>query len=233
MKYKISPSLLCADHLHLEEQLKVINSQADYLHLDLMDTRFVPTMGLFPRLIEAVAKKTVIPMDCHLMVEDPVSHIDWMSKAGISVMIPHIEAVKGKEMAVIEKIHKAGMKAGLAISPDTKIESVIPFLSSLERVTIMTVTPGFPGAVFQWDMIEKINSLKKIKRKNELSFEIEMDGSLSEQNLKRLMEAGCEVYVAGDAALFQKGRNLKDNFAGLKKLFCESMDELEGEEYGS
>lgn len=215
--YKIAPSLLCMDFLHVKEQLCIINEYADYLHVDMMDSRFVPTMGLFPGFIQAVAGAAALPIDCHLMVEEPACYISEMKNLGVSCMIPHIEAMGKEAGLILDAIHKEGMKAGAAISPSTPLEVLYPYLHKLDRVTIMTIEPGFPGAPFQWDMIDKIRETAEIRSRLGLSFEIEMDGSLADDNIEELVKAGCDVFVAGAAALFHTKLGLKDQFRYLRK----------------
>lgn len=216
---KFAPSLLCMDMLHADDQIQVMNRRADYLHADLMDLRFVKNMGLgvaFVRSVCAAAKK---PVDCHIMAED----LDWwitaLHAAGADMLTPHVEATGEKTEEIIRRIRGLGCRAGLAVSPETPAEALIPYLPLVDKVTVMTIEPGFPGAPFLWDMLDKIRSIAHLRKEMELSFEIEMDGSLSDENYDALRDAGVDVFVAGAAALFGRSGNLEEAFDLMEAHF--------------
>lgn len=219
MKEKISPSLICMDMLHVGDQLAVMDQYADYLHLDIMDGQFVPTLGLFPGFVEAVRKGSRLPVDCHLMVRRPLDYIEPMASLGASTIIPHAEAMVTGAFRVLDRIRECGCKAGVAVNPATPLSTVLPYIKRIDRLTIMTIEPGYPGAPFIWEMVEKIREAAMLRHDLGLKFEIEMDGSLCDGNLQELREAGCEVYVAGTAALFGRGRDLEEAFHELKGQF--------------
>lgn len=219
MAYKISPSLICMDMLKVGQQLEIMNRCADYLHVDMKDSRFVPTLGLFPGFVEAVTRGSKIPVDCHIMVEKPLDYIDQLAAAGVSVIVPHAETITTGAFRVLDRITACGCRPGVAVNPATSLEAVRPYIHKIRRLTIMTIEPGFPGAPYIPEMAEKIREAARLRRELGLDFEIEMDGSLCSRNLKELKEAGCDVFVAGTAALFGNGPDLEANFASLKKQF--------------
>ena len=124
MAYKISPSLICMDMLKVGQQLEIMNRCADYLHVDMMDSRFVPTLGLFPGFVEAVARGSKIPVDCHIMVEKPLDYIDQLAVAGVSVIVPHAETMTTGAFRVLDRITACGCRPGVAVNPATSLEAV-------------------------------------------------------------------------------------------------------------
>ncbi len=228
MEYKISPSLICMDLLEAGRQLEIMERYADYLHVDIMDSRFVPSLGLFPGFVEAVWKKSGLPIDCHLMVKHPMDYIDMLAGMGASVIVPHAEAMTTGAFRILDRIEACGCKAGVAVNPATSLDLVRPYLHRIRRLTVMTIEPGFPGAPFIWEMIEKIREAARIRQELGLDFEIEMDGSLCDNNLKKLREAGCDVFVAGAAALFGRAADLEAAFIQLRSRFDEENIADEG-----
>ena len=219
MDYKLSPSLICMDMLDVGGQLKTMGRYADYLHIDVMDGQFVPSMGLFPAFVEAVHRGSTLDMDCHLMVAAPMKHIQDMAALGATTLIPHAEAMATGAFRILDKIHECGCRAGVAVNPATSLDAVRPYLHKLQRLTIMTIEPGYPGAPFIWEMVDKIKEACRLRETLGLDFEIEMDGSLCDDNLMELYKAGCDVFVAGNAALFGRGDNLEAGFRELRDKF--------------
>ena len=219
MGCKISPSLICMDMMEAGRQLEIMEQYADYLHADIMDTRFVPTLGLFPGFVEAVMKKTGLPVDCHLMVRYPMEYIETLASMGVAVIVPHAETMTTGAFRILDQIEACGCKAGVAVNPATSLEMVRPYLHRIRRLTIMTIEPGFPGASFIWETVEKIREAARLRQELGLDFEIEMDGSLCDNNLKALQDAGCDVFVAGTAALFGRTADLAAGFKYLRSQF--------------
>lgn len=219
MKEKISPSLICMDLLEAGGQLKIMDRYADYLHIDIMDGQFVPTLGLYPGFVEAVRRGSHLPIDCHLMVKNPMDYIESMAAMGAGTIVPHAEAIVTGAFRVLDRIKECGCRPGVAVNPATSLRVVLPYIKRIERLTIMTIEPGYPGAPFIGEMVEKVREAARLRCELELEYEIEMDGSLCEDNLKELREAGCDVFVAGTASLFGKGRDLEGAFHELRRLF--------------
>ena len=218
-KPKFAPSLLCMDMLHVGAQIQVMNKRADYLHADLMDLRFVKNMGLgvtFVRSVCAIANK---PVDCHIMAEELGWWLPALKDAGADMLTPHIEATGNKTAEIIRSIREMGCRAGLAISPKTPVEVLSPYLPLIDKVTVMTIEPGFPGAPFLWPMLDKIRFLAQMRAQMKLDFEIEMDGSCCDDNYDQLREAGTDVFVVGAAALFGRDENLDRAFDLMEANF--------------
>ena len=219
MSVKFAPSLLCMDLLHVEDQLRVMNRRADCLHLDLMDQHFVKNMGLSPTFVSAIRPAAKKPIDCHVMGWDLPWWIDTLAAAGADGITVHAEALGDDGEAVLRCLRGLGCVSGLRASPDTQPEAAARYLPLVDKVTVMTVRPGFPGAPFLWDMLPKIRRLAALRAERGLSFEIEMDGSCADDNFRPLREAGVDVFVVGAAALFGRDPDLEQAFDQMERSF--------------
>lgn len=219
MSVKFAPSLLCMDLLRVGEQLQVMDRRADFLHVDLMDLRFVENMGLSPAFVRAIRPAVRKPIDCHVMGLG----LDWwipaLADAGADGITVHLEAAGGDASDILKDIQARGCSAGLALSPETEADQAAALLPLVDKVTVMTVKPGFPGAPFLWDMLPKIARLNELREKVRLSFQIEMDGSCADDNFQALREAGTDVFVVGTAALFGRDPSLERAFDRMEECF--------------
>lgn len=219
MNVKFAPSLLCMDLLRVEEQLQVMNRRADYLHVDLMDLRFVPNMGLSPTFVQAIRPLAQKPIDCHVMGWD----LDWwiaaLADAGADAITIHLEATGERAPDLLANIRTRSCSPGLALSPETSADQAASLLPLVDKVTVMTVKPGSPGAPFLWDMLPKITRLAQLREQLGLSFELEMDGSCADDNFQPLRQAGVDVFVLGAAALFGRTPSLERSFDQMEQHF--------------
>jgi ribulose-phosphate 3-epimerase len=194
----IAPSLLAANFLKLEEICKMLNeSEADWYHLDIMDGRFVPNISFGPMIVEFFRKATRKPCDVHLMILEPEKYAESFKKAGADILTVHYEACTHLHRN-IEQIKSFDMQAGVAINPHTPVSALLDVLGEIDLVCMMSVNPGFGGQSFISHTLKKIKDLRKLIDERNPEIKIEIDGGVTLDNAKIILEAGADVLVAGN-----------------------------------
>ena len=221
---KIAASLICADPLNLEREVnELIESKVDYIHFDVMDGSFVPRYGLYPEILKSIkAKKNCPLVDVHIMSENPEDFIEVFALNGADYFSFHIEATKHPHR-LIKKILNSGMKPGIALNPNTSIDSLKWMIQDIEIVVLMTINPGIVGHKFIPEMYKKISELRNFANLNgNTDLIIEIDGGVTPKNTKGLIEAGADALVCGNGTIFRPHEDsIKNKVSKLKSYIDE------------
>ena len=216
MKPIVAPSILAADFANLEREVKMINeSEADWIHVDIMDGVFVPNLSMGLPVVQAINKHAKKPLDVHLMIVHPENYVEDFRKAGASVISVHIEASPHLHRT-IQQIRSLGCKAGVAINPHTSVAQLEDVINDIDLVCLMSVNPGFGGQKFIENTYAKVKRLREMIDKANAKVQIEIDGGVNQQNAGPLMAAGADVLVAGNFVF--SSSNPKQVIAELKAV---------------
>ncbi len=209
---KISPSILSADFSKLGSQIQDLEkAEADLIHIDVMDGHFVPNITIGPEVIGKLRKHTSLPFDVHLMISPVHDFIKNFAEAGADIITIHPEATNDL-VSSIKKIKSYNKKAGVSLNPETSVDKVLPILSAIDLVLIMSVNPGFGGQKFMKETLEKVKILRTEIDTKKLKTQIEIDGGINFENAKMAKEAGVDILVSGTTIFKENGGNLKKIF---------------------
>ena len=213
MKHLIAPSILAADFGKIYEEVEMLNSSdADWVHVDVMDGSFVPNISFGFPVIKAIKRKSTLPLDVHLMIDAPERYLKDFKEAGAEILTVHFEACTHLHRTV-QQIKELGMKAGVAMNPHTHVDLLSDVIEELDLVCLMSVNPGFGGQKFIYNTIPKTKKLKALIETRNAPTKIEIDGGVGLQNAEKLLQAGADVLVAGSAVF-----KAEDPIETIKKL---------------
>lgn len=199
MNYVLSPSILAADFKVLGQEMKKTEENgAAYIHFDVMDGMFVPSISFGMPVLASIHDATEQFMDAHLMVQEPIRYVEAFQKAGADYVTVHLEACEDVK-TTLDKIHACGMKAGLAVNPETDVKELVPYLEDVEMILIMSVHPGFGGQKFIPESLDKVREVRAMLNEKNLETDIQVDGGIYVENVREVLDAGANVIVAGSA----------------------------------
>ncbi|WP_336698540.1 D-allulose 6-phosphate 3-epimerase [Pantoea dispersa] len=224
MRIQVSPSLMCMNLMEIKHQLAVLDSRADFLHIDIMDGHYVKNITLSPFFIEQIRPHTQVAIDVHLMVEEPTDFIEAVANAGADYICPHAETINRDAFRVINLIRSYGKKVGVVLNPATPVSFMHHYIHLLDKITVMTVDPGYAGQPFIPEMVQKVQELKALKQAHGHRYLIEIDGSCNTRTYNTLVGAGAEVLIVGTSGLF----NIHEDLATAWNMMRESIDEAQG-----
>jgi D-allulose-6-phosphate 3-epimerase len=219
----IAPSLMCMDLLHFEKQVSFLNDKVGYFHVDIMDGHFVPNLTLSPFFVSQLKRVANAAIDCHLMVTNPQDYISTLAQAGATMISFHAETANGQAFRLIDNIRAAGMQCGLVINPETQLDAVTLYLDRIDKVTIMTVDPGFAGQAFIPAMLKKITAFADYRQQHNLKYLIEVDGSCNKKTYATLVEAGADVLIVGSSGLFGHAEDIGEAWKVMQRDLTEAL----------
>ena len=221
MKYILAPSILAADFKNLGNEIKATEENgAKYLHFDVMDGLFVPSISFGMPVLKSIKSCTNQVMDAHLMINEPIRYVEAFKEAGADLITIHLEACEDVD-TTLEKIKECGLKAGISICPDTPVSALEPYMEKVDMVLIMSVHPGFGGQKFIENSLDKIRETRALANEKGLDLDIQVDGGIYLTNVREVLDAGANIIVAG-SAVFKGG-----NGAGNTRQFMEILTSYE------
>lgn len=195
---KLAASILSADFAHLGDQVKLVEPYADMVHVDVMDAHFVPPLTIGPVVVESLRPVSALPLHCHLMIERPEALFDDFAKAGTDMVTFHLEAAPDPE-AVIAEARAMGMRAGIAVNPDTPVENVFDYLDRIDNLIVMSVRPGWAGQEFMEEVLPKVEAARAEIDRRGVTVDVEVDGGINEESGRRCLEAGATVLAVASS----------------------------------
>lgn len=202
MSIKLSPSLARMDLLNIEKQIKILNKYSFSYHIDLYDGVYVKQFGLTPPIMKEIRKITDCLLDAHVYFNDPFYYLDLLIECGADYISIHTDKLVNEAYRTADYLHDKGKKFGVVIAPETSIETIMPYIDVIDKITVMTIYPGYAGARYIPQTLQKIIDLKKLREKNNYHYLIDFDGASDPEHIKYFKEAGTDLYIIGKSGLF-------------------------------
>ncbi|MEE8736835.1 D-allulose 6-phosphate 3-epimerase [Bifidobacterium subtile] len=221
-RIQLSPSLMTMDLDQFKEQISFLNDKVNSYHVDIMDGHFVPNLTLSPWFIKQVKKISDVPLSAHMMVTDAPFWVSRLIEVRCDAICFPSEAANGVAFSMIDDIHAAGLQAGAVLNPETSIETVLPYIDLLDKITIMTIDPGFAGQRFLEGTLDKIVRLRQLREEHGYGYAIEMDGSTNLKHWKMISDAGPDIYGIGRSGLFGLTNNIEDSWNQMTREYEQS-----------
>lgn len=221
-KIEFSPSLMTMDLHKFKEQIIFLNNHVSSYHIDIMDGHYVPNITLSPWFITELRKISNVPVSVHLMVTNPSFWVQQLIDIKAEWICVHAEVINGLAFRLIDKIHNAGLKVGIVLNPETSIDAMAMYLDLVDKVTIMTVDPGFAGQRFIENTLDKIINLRELREEKGYSYVIEMDGSSNRKSFRKIYNSNPDIYVVGRSGLFGLDDDIQKSWSTMVKDFEET-----------
>ncbi len=217
---KIAASLICANPLDLNSDLKELeSSNVEFIHFDVMDGNFVPRYGLYPEILSNLKQKFNLTVDVHMMVDNPEDYISTYKSAGADFYNFHIESTKHSHR-ILYKVKNSGMKAGIALNPGTPLSSIEPIINDIDMVVLMAINPGIVGHKFIPSTLERIKELRNLSIKNNPDLQIQIDGGVTPSTGPEMVKAGADILVCGNGTIFRRHEDtISNKINSFRKLF--------------
>ena len=210
MDYRISPSLMCMDIWNLKEQIGFLNKKAFMYHVDIFDGVYVKNICLSPGFIKMLSSKTDVPIDAHLCITRPSDFIEEVAAAGAAYISIHADVILKDAFRYIELVKRSGCKLGVVLNPSIPLSFISPYIRHIDKLTIMTIEPGFAGQNLIPETLEKIKQAKMMKQESGYPYLLEVDGQCNQKNFKTFADAGIEVFIVGTSGLFGLNENIEN-----------------------
>ena len=217
--WTFSPSLMCMSFLQIAHDVEILNRHFQSLHVDISDGHFCKSILLSPNYVKDIKQITTLPIEVHLMVENPNDYIDDLVDAGANTIIVHVESINRDAFRTINRIRSRGVKVGIALCPETPLSYIMPLLRYVDIVSILNVDIGFAGQPLIAEMLDRTKMLAEIKKHRQYNFVIQSDGGVTDSTYHALTTAGTECFVLGNNALFSKSHDLEDACRTMKSNF--------------
>ena len=207
-KVLFSPSLMCMDYLRIGEQIKTLDERCDMYHVDIMDGIYVKNFSWSPMMVEAIKPVTTKPIDIHVMLMDPEVHIPLFAQSGAEYISLHCDRIARNAFQIIDQVKSLGCKIGVIVNPSESLNMIEYYIELLDKITVMTVDPGYAGQRFLDFTLGKVEELVRIRETRKLNYLIEVDGACNERSFKKIYDAGADVFIIGESGLFGKSQDL-------------------------